>query len=138
MWPYESCVNSFYHFVEVIKGCYMEVVDFGGQVRLPRGPTSLENSQVTEHKLHATTYVARFIKSSIIMLFSVSLFPVYDIFDIIYLYIVLILWILCFYLALEPSMKEIKYGCSRQYIDLAYGWAFRAHSYTLHAIRKRR
>ena len=64
----------------------MEVVDFGGQVRLPKGPKSLANSQVSEHKLHATTYVARFINSSIVMLavLSLPLLPIYDIFDILY------------------------------------------------------
>ena len=35
-------------------------------------------------------------------------------------------------------MKAIKDGCSNQYIDLAYGWAFRACIYILHAIGKRK
>ena len=38
----------------------MEVVDFGGQVRLPKGPKSLANSQVSKHKL----YVLNFIQAS--------------------------------------------------------------------------
>ena len=38
----------------------MEVVDFGGQVRLPKGPKSLANLQVSEHKL----YVLNFIQAS--------------------------------------------------------------------------
>ena len=35
----------------------MEVVDFGGQVRLPKGPKSLANSQVSEHKLYVLNFM---------------------------------------------------------------------------------